>query len=482
MEGDFGHLNANDHWGFVQSGLHLSVDFPGITKGAGTMEKLISELDRELFANHRFDTELLEELVEIQKSSGVLQDKRPICPFLRPHFLPRSRYEAIRNAARVLSEAFERLTRAVIEYPEIASKLSLTEKEERWARIEPGYSAVSVNSRLDAFLCGEEFAFLEYNGENPAGIGDQTSFENLFRRVPEVQRFLARNEHTFPRPHIKLLETLDQVYREFGGKKAKPSIAIVDWTGVATGSEFDILKEYFESEGCPAKICDPTDLEYSGGMLRSDSFEIDIFYKRVLIHEFLERFDEGHPLYRAFADGAVCMVNSFRSKIPHKKSSFSILSDDKYHRLFDDEQREMIKLHIPWTRNVRDEIAEHAGAKIDLLEFVRRERHRFILKPNDDYGGKGIAVGWECSESEWDDALETALAAPYVVQERVGVDKVEMPLFKDGELRFETLLVDFDPFLFCGVVEGGLVRLSSKPLVNVTQGGGETALAILDQF
>ena len=29
MEEDLGHLKAKDHWGFVQSGLHLSVDFAG---------------------------------------------------------------------------------------------------------------------------------------------------------------------------------------------------------------------------------------------------------------------------------------------------------------------------------------------------------------------------------------------------------------------------------------------------------------------
>ena len=46
----------------------------------------------------------------------------------------------------------------------------------------------------------------------------------------------------------------------------------------------------------------------------------------------------------------------------------------------------------------------------------------------------------------------------------------------------ESLTVDFDPFLFCGVVEGGMVRLASGSLVNITQGGGETALAILKGF
>ena len=46
----------------------------------------------------------------------------------------------------------------------------------------------------------------------------------------------------------------------------------------------------------------------------------------------------------------------------------------------------------------------------------------------------------------------------------------------------EELLIDFDPFLFRGKVEGGLVRLSSSSLVNVAQGGGETALIVLEDF
>jgi hypothetical protein len=36
--------------------------------------------------------------------------------------------------------------------------------------------------------------------------------------------------------------------------------------------------------------------------------------------------------------------------------------------------------------------------------------------------------------------------------------------------------------LFLGKAEGGLVRLSSQSLVNVAQGGGQTALIILEDF
>jgi uncharacterized circularly permuted ATP-grasp superfamily protein len=117
---------------------------------------------------------------------------------------------------------------------------------------------------------------------------------------------------------------------------------------------------------------------------------------------------------------------------------------------------------------------------VDLIPFVREKRHRLVLKPNDDYGGKGIKFGWECTETEWDDAIETALAADYVVQERAEVEKTTIPVFSDGEARLVDLTVDFDPYLFMGEVEGGMVRLASGSLVNITQGGGETALVILE--
>lgn len=447
-----------------------------------SIRNLLDELDRELLKQHRYDDRLFDELTEIQHRSGILHGKRPISPFLRPYFLARSRYEAIRNAARLLSQAFEAVTAAALQNDEILTELGLSEKEVRWARLEPGYVGVSVNSRLDTFLSADSFAFLEYNAENPAGIGDQSALENLYTHVPAVRKFLGENEHHYPQPQVRLLEVLDRTYRDFGGKKAKPNIAIVDWAGVSTGPEFEILKEHFEAGGYPTTICDPHELEYNGQALSVGAFEIDIFFKRVIIHEFLDRFDEEHAVFQACSDGTVCMANSFRSKIPHKKSSFAVLTDERYKSLFDTEQLDVIRKHVPWTRRVRRGETTFAGSPVDILEFIRAERHRFVLKPNDDYGGKGIHFGWESSESEWDQAIEVALGEHYVVQERVAVERSEIPVFSNGEARIESLTVDFDPFLFKGHVEGGMVRLAAGSLVNITSGGGETALAILEGF
>jgi hypothetical protein len=79
----------------------------------------------------------------------------------------------------------------------------------------------------------------------------------------------------------------------------------------------------------------------------------------------------------------------------------------------------------------------------------------------------------------WDEALELALIKPYLAQERVAVGKAALPMFTDRVVA-EEMIVDFDPFLFLNRVEGGLVRLSTSSLCNVSTGGGETALLILE--
>lgn len=439
----------------------------------------LAELDGVLINKYENDTELFAALTERQRELGLLSDGRTFSPFLRHQYMPRGMYDEIVRASELLAAAFDMMTRAALEDPEMMSRLGLTEREERYARIDPGYPEVCNSSRLDSFISGENFSFLEYNGETPAGIVDQMQILKVLELVPEAAEFLAKHPHYLPRPHEKLLDALISGYRDYGGTEEKPQIAIVDWKGVATVTEFEVLKEYFESRGYPTVITQPDELSYDGEMLFADDFRVDIFYKRVLIHELFEAVDDDHPFLRAYRDGNVFMANSFRTKIPHKKASFAVLRTEEFHHLFTDEQVEVILKHLPWTRRVGDRKVPENGQMVDLLEHIRENREKLIMKPNDDYGGSGIIVGWESTESEWDDAIENALEGHFVVQERVDVERVKFPSYAE-KAYLEDLLIDFDPFLFRGKVEGGLVRLSAQTLVNVSIGGGETALAVLE--
>ena len=448
--------------------------------GGHAHEARLKELDRSIIADTSLGPPLFEQLRAAQRELGLTHGDRATCPFLRPHILPRNQYETIKSAAETLAGAFEKIAVAALTDRALMTFLGVTTAEEEAARIEPGYSRLCVNSRLDGHVNSNGFQFLEYNAETPAGVGDQMQLENVLFRLPALKHFVETNSHWLPRPHVALLTSLLKAYREWGGQEEKPRIAIVDWKDVPTSSEFRILKDYFMAHGYPALISDPHDLEYNGDYLSAEGFRIDIVYKRVVIHEFLDEFGLDHPLIHAYRQGRVCMANSFRTKLAHKKSSFAVLSDPSYADLFDSAELGVVQKHIPWTRCVRPSRTVFHGSEFDLATLILNERSQFVLKPNDDYGGHGVCLGWETSKQDWQEAVKAALKKPYVVQERVALEKTNIPAYSD-RVFLDELFVDFNPFLFHNEVEGALIRLSANSLLNVSSGGGETALLVLEE-
>jgi uncharacterized circularly permuted ATP-grasp superfamily protein len=188
-------------------------------------------------------------------------------------------------------------------------------------------------------------------------------------------------------------------------------------------------------------------------------------------------------LLNAYRAGAICMVNSFRSKLIHKKALFAVLTNQRHASLFSQAELDAIRAHVPWTRTVRDEHSDYGGEEIDLLSFIRGNNERLVLKPNDDYGGHGITIGWNVEPGEWDAAIEAALAnGDYLVQERVPTARETFPaLTDDGRVEFAEQLVDLDPLLFNGKVGSAFTRLSYTELANVSSGGGMVPTYIVSQ-
>jgi uncharacterized circularly permuted ATP-grasp superfamily protein len=181
------------------------------------------------------------------------------------------------------------------------------------------------------------------------------------------------------------------------------------------------------------------------------------------------------PLLRAVAERAVCMVNPPRCKVLHKKASLAVLSDERNRSLFTEGELAGIAAHVPWTRVVEERRTEHAGTPVDLVPFMLAERERLVLKPNDDYGGAGIVLGWTVDDGTWETAVRTALASPYIVQERVDIPSEPFPSVVDGRVVFADRMMDTAPFVCHGdYAEGCLTRLSTAALLNVTAGGGST--------
>jgi len=430
----------------------------------------------------RKSPELAKKFLADVRGAKLMFGERVHCPFLRPVFLSPQDEQRVRLVAETIAAIAERLTTAALEDESLFRQFRLRPEEERLVRLTTGYGPASTASRLDAFLLPESLKFTEFNGESPAGPGYSETMSDIFRELPVMPEFEKRFEvHSYPLT-AKLLDALVTSYVDWGGNTQRPQMAIVDWKEVPTWSEFEILQERFEKMGVPVVVADPRELEFDGKRLAAKGKKIDLLYRRVLISDIVRRPSECEALVKAYTAGAVCVANNFRCKIPHVKAFFAVLTDGQNAGLFSEEERDLIHRHVPWTRVVDDVKTEYDGEAVELLKHVREHQMELVMKPSDEYGGKGVTLGWEVDKKHWERAIEEALpggkqaqeSGCWIVQERIPMRRGVFPYIgKHNKVEFKNMLVDFAPYLFRGRVAGFLTRLSTTSLANVTSGGGQ---------
>ncbi len=439
----------------------------------------------ELLANQDLAESSRALLDEGLEKAKLIFGGRRLSPYLRPHFVSETDFARICEICETVWSAIQKVKDAAVADPNVVDDLGLTEIERELVAIDPGYKAVSPTSRLDSFLTKSAYSFVELNGESPAGIAYADAAYDIFSALPVMKEF--SREYNLREMHGRryMLDVLVSSYEEFFGRKPErpPRIAIVDLPGVPTVKEFELFREFFERAGYPSVICTPQQLEFKNNRLSISGEEIDIVYKRLLVNEYLPIIREYPALLDAYRAGTICMVNSFRSKLIHKKALFAVLTDPRHAEMFTNSELEAIRAHVPWTRMVKDEHTDYFGREVNLLDFIRAGPERLVLKPNDDYGGHGITIGWNVDQRGWDEAINNALAVgDFIVQERVPTARETFPaLTDDGRIEFAEQLVDLDPLLFNGKVRSAFTRLSFTELANVSSGGGMVPTYIISR-
>ncbi len=436
-------------------------------------------------AIQRYHELLTDEVAEASQEmlDGQLQRRhlyfgdRPLCTVLRPRLMSPLHHRRLQGRVGLLGSAFGKAYAAALADRGFRAQFGLLDWEESMLEPDPGFRHPCPTSRPDFFLVDAtgEMGLTEYNAETPAGPGFHDALAAAFETLPVMRAFERDFELRPLGARHGVLHVLLDAWEQFSGTRSRPRIAIVDWDDVPTRGEFELFRQYFHDLGFPCIITTPEALEYRQGRLVAGGEIVDLVYKRVLLSELVAHGGLDQPLVRAVRDGKACMVNPFRCKVLHKKASLGVLDDERNAHLFSLDEREAIRAFIPWTRIVEERRTMYHGEEVDLVAFMQKHREWLVLKPNDDYGGAGIVLGWMVDDIAWEAAIARALSIPYIVQRRVQVPTEPYPSLVDGRLSITDRMIDTAPFVSHGAyAQGCLTRLSTDPLLNVTAGGGST--------
>ena len=253
----------------------------------------------------------------------------------------------------------------------------------------PGFPATRADLPAGRFLHGYDLKFLEFNSDSPAGIGwCDVLFEGL--RAASVCRGHGVF-HTLYTPMLPaLIETLLDAYAAMRARRPdlpeRPRLAVVDVAG---------------RRPCPSSASSRTPRRARARRRRRGPGRAEL-RRLAVLHvggEPVQSSTAGPPpeggratLAAAARDGALLHRQPFRAcreqqEDPRPAAGPALRVPAARGGV------EPIRATLPWTRILRPGRATYGPWRFDLLTFVADNRERLVLKPADDYGGRGVILG-----------------------------------------------------------------------------------------
>jgi glutathionylspermidine synthase len=417
---------------------------------------------------------IMSELTRRYIEEKCLSSGKPFPTFLKPAFISPAQMQMVRHVTNVIMSCLEKVSNLFFEDASYLPLFEMAPGETELAQVRSRYPNKVQHARLDAFMEGGNLQFCEFNCDTPGGPGYSDIQVDLLLNTEPMKELSKKVRIVRDRFMQNVLDSLLDCYRFYGWDgKGYPRILIHTFLDKdPTGDELFVLQKYFQSKGYETIVAEPQNCTYKSGKLYVEGKDVDIAYRRGATQWWIEYKDKYSALWQAYKEGAICMLNPLNSKLAGKKSLMAVLQSDGMQPKLTEEEREIVKRHVPWTRLVEDKPSVYKGEKVDLLDFLKENRANMVMKPIGLYGGKNVAIGREMSDALWGDVLKTALSERYVAQEYIPIPEISLPVFHESGLRFENKKVNMNFFAFNGKYAGGMARVSESSIINISAGGG----------
>lgn len=352
-----------------------------------------------------------------------------------------------------------KVTKEYINNPEYRKLFNFPKFIEEMILVDNGYDVIAPIGRFDVFFQDrDDFMFCEINTDGSSAMNEDLVLGGILKQGHGLKDFSKNYQLTQFELFDSWVEESLNLFRKYDNKTPFPNVAIMDIMESATTSEFEEFKKAYEKAGCDVEIVDVRNLEYKDGKLYHGDFKIDMIYRRLVTFELIEHAEDCQEFIKAYMDKAMCTIGSIQSQVIHNKIFFKMLFDEETRAFLDEEDIEFIDNHIPFTGIL--------GESAEILEKVKNDKDKYIVKPMDMNASQGVYTGRDLSQEEWEENLERDFDKNFIYQEFVPHKTIPFVNFdEDGNVFVEELANTLGIFAYNEKFAGLYARLGSTNII-----------------
>lgn len=341
----------------------------------------------------------------------------------RPLFVDRDAIFGFTEDLRVLFDLLAELPGRLFDgdLPRYTAHLGIPERKAAVMRRFPGKA--SFYGRADMYHDGTSFKLLELNLGSELGGTDRAEISRALMDVKPFATFAAEHGLEYVHTGQRVAKALRDASAHLTGG-ASPVVAFVESDGGLP--DYLHLVESFQEMmailGIEVVLGEVSQVDTSGEKLTLHGRPIDVLLRFFTSNEIAEDPNGEkivEPIFQAHEEGRVVMWTTLQSAMYSNKGCLALLSDLRAAGGLTASESELVDRILPWTRTLADGPTVAEGQQVDLLEYCRDEREELILKPLAAFGGQGIVAGWERTDAEWKETLQSSSGKGYIVQRRV---------------------------------------------------------------
>ena len=342
-------------------------------------------------------------------------------------------------------------------------------------------------SRGDFVLTNDGLKCIELNASSYLGGWESHIWTEMVLGVPEIRKFLdglgrpyrygdvgrAFFRHSVSRA-IDCGLCDDEINMAFAIPPGQRRAGPIETYGRRTLRE--VVGELTGSQRGELYFCRFEDLRERMGCL---------FLEGKRIHVLVEQYQgEINPqVFRCGLRGAVHVYNGLPALLFADKRNLALLSELASRESLSDEEREVSRRHVPWTREIKAGRTTYEDDELELAELLLAGRERFVLKRALGAQGADVFIGKAMGAEGWKARVHYALEdeRPWVVQEYC----VSIPyLGQHGEVGHAPHDLIWGFFVFGDVCPGGFIRMMPKSqvgVVNAARGASEAVIIEVEE-